>query len=429
MRIPLVFVLVAVSVVGLTAACNRSNGGGSNPVDYEAVFVQDRIVNWNISIPAEIWNSMPSSPDTYVPADVEVDGETYPQVGIKLMGNAAATKKSLRVDFLEFQGRRFHGLKRINLRNMAGDPTLVREALAYKLMRDASVPASRTSFVWVCINDQGCGLHTLVEQVDKKFLEDRFDGDDFGNLYKVERGGTLVYKGDATADYPELIVYEKKTNAAEDDFSDLFGLMRVLSDAGPLEAQLPTVLDVDGFLTAMAVNTWLSNLNSYPGTGDNMYLYRDSDGIFHYIPWDMNQAFGNYHPNPASACYHTTQEMIELDPDATVCDPGNRPLVESVLAVPAFADSYRGTLRSLIGSAGALEADSTIADSNAMKAFIQASAAEDALLGPFDAADFDSSFTSDLPSDPGDPGYADRIPGLRSFIEARDAYLQGVLGG
>jgi spore coat protein CotH len=409
------------------ASCEHVGSGTGGPADYEAAFITDRIVTWNVTVEDTDWSALLVDPETYVPADVEVDGETYRRVGVRLMGDELATKKSLRIRFNRFDdGQEFHGLKRINLRNMAGDPTLVREALAYRLMRDAGVPASRTSFVWVCINDGPCGLHTQVEQVDKKFMEDRFDGDDAGNIYKVERGGTLIYRGDDPADYPELHVYEKKTNLAENDYSDLIGLMRVLDDTDGLETQLPAVLDVDGFLTALAVNTWMSGMNSYQGTSDNMYLYRDSDGIFHTIPWDMNQAFGNYHADPSDTCYMTTDQMIELDPEMPVCDPGWRPLVEHVLAVPSFMSTYRSTLRSLMAGGGTLEASGVIEDMNAMKTFIQDRVTDDGLLFPFGPGIFDDSFTTDIPDDPEDP---DRIPGLRPFIEARDAYLAGVLGG
>ncbi len=417
----------AAAVLLVLAACNRTSNGTGGPADYDAAFVQDRIVTWNITVEDTAWNALLTDPETYVPADVEVDGTTYATAGIRLMGDELATKKSLRIRFNEFRpSQEFHGLKRINLRNMAGDPTLVREALAYKLMRDAGVPASRTSFVWVCVNAGPCGLHTQVEQVDRKFLEDRFDGDDSGNLYKVERGGTLIYEGDLPADYPYLHVYEKKTNEGADDYSDLIGLMRVLDDTDVLETQLPSVLDVNGFLTALAVNTWLAGMNSYQGTSDNMYLYRDSAGIFHTIPWDMNQAFGNYHGDSADTCYVTTDEMIHLDPDSPVCDPGWRPLVENVLAVPAFMSTYRSRLLSLMDSGGALETAAVIGEMNAMKSFLQDRVAEDALLFPFGPSIFDDSFTTDIPDDPGD---ADRIPGLQPFIHARTEYLLGVLGG
>jgi len=411
---------IAAALLAL-ASCEHVGSGTGGPADYEAAFITDRIVTWNVTVDDADWSALLLDPETYVPADVEVDGETYHQVGVRLMGDPLATKKSLRIRFNRFDdGLEFHGLKRINLRNMAGDPTLVREALAYKLMRDAGVPASRTSFVWVCINDGPCGLHTQVEQVDKKFMEDRFDGDDSGNIYKVERGGTLIYRGDDPADYPELHVYEKKTNLAENDYSDLIGLMRVLDDTDGLETQLPTVLDVDGFLTALAVNTWLSGMNSYQGTSDNMYLYRDSSGIFHTIPWDLNQAFGNYHADPSDTCYLTTDQMIELDPEMPVCDPGWRPLVENVLAVPSFMSMYIDTLTELMLSGGALEQTTVINEMFEMKTFIEGRVPEDELLFPFGPSVFEDSFWSDIPDDPADP---DRIPGLSPFISARNDYL------
>ncbi len=419
-----------VAALLVLASCEHVGSGTGGPADYEAAFITDRIVTWNITVEDADWSALLLDPETYVPADVEVDGRTYARAGLRLMGDETAAKKSLRVRFNEFRpSQEFHGLKRINLRNMADDPSLVREALAYRLMREAGVPASRTSFVWVCINAGPCGLHTQVEQVDKKFLEDRFDGDDAGNIYKVERGGDLIYLGDDPADYGSAFdVYEKKTHQAENDFSDLIGLMRALDPARTpdQESALPAVLDVDGFLVALAVNTWLANMNSYQGTTDSFYLYRDSSGIFHYIPWDMNHAFGNHHALPSHSWYMTTDEMIALDPMAPVGEPGRRPLVESVLAVPSFAAAYRSAFGALMDAGGALEASRVIEDMGAMRSFIRDRVSEDTLLFPFGPGMFEDSFTTDIPDDPAD---ADRIPGLQPFIDARTEYLLGVLGG
>jgi hypothetical protein len=420
------------------------------PPDYEAMFVTDRLVEWKITIGDEEWqklNECPQNPACqeclrdqdcwdadrpadwrceegrcvirYVEADVEVDGVLYPRVGLRYMGNRERAKKTMRIRFNRFRSsRRFHGVKRVNLRNNAGDPTLVREALALDLFRRARVPAARSSFVWVTINGGPGGVYTLVEQVDKKFLEDRF-GEDRGNLYQIERGGLQVYEGDDLRNYPYFDAYhELKTNEDAPDHSGLIELLRILAqtdDAG-LPGELEGVLDVDGALRALAVNSWLANMDSYPGTGGNLYLYQDASGRFRYIPWDLNQAFGNYH---GRLCVHFTDDLLELDPDDPTC-PGPRPLVERLLGVESLRQRYHDHLQELIDSV--LHPDAVENRMEALRQLIQDRALQDTLKS-FSNEEFEGAFTRDVPEE-GNPEY---VPGLVPFIQARDRVVRDVL--
>ncbi len=382
-------------------------------VDYESMFVHDRLVEWKISFENEDWHELYYlHPSVYVPADVEVDGVLFENVGVRIVGNKNRSKVGWRIRFDEFNpAHRFHGVKRVNLRNCAGDPTLVREALALHLMRSAGIPAPRSSFVWIDWGS-GAGVYTLVEQVDRRFLEDRF-GEKDGNLYRMETGGSLVYREYDPDNYEWVYTYELQTNEEWADYGDLVNLMKVLDQASGegIQRDLPRALDVDGYLLVMAVNNWLSNLDSYAGTGRNYYLYRDSFGRFRFIPWDLNRAFGNYHGNhcntavgeydcmqyvaaickerlpqdreycaeygaevcaeyPNELCYPETWEtmpeicerepppecetcsyhtvdLLALDPDQPTCNP-DRSLVNKVLQNPAFKQRYHEHLRTLI---------------------------------------------------------------------------------
>jgi spore coat protein CotH len=270
-------------------------------IDHNAIFVQDRLVSWVISISDENWHAVfEEDQATYVPADVEVDGLLYENVGLRLTGNRNRGKLGIRIRFNAFNpALRFHGVKRINLFNDAGDPSLVREALALDRLRRTGIPAPRSSFVWLKMgegSDAYAGVYTLVEQIDNRFLEDRF-GEDDGELYKLERGANLVYEGDEYESYDLLYTYDVDSDTYPPDRVSLIGLMKMLEQASDeeLEQKLPRVLDVDGFLRLLAANSWLSNMESHAGTGDNLYLYRDSRGRFRAIPWNLNRAFGNYH--------------------------------------------------------------------------------------------------------------------------------------
>ena len=55
---------------------------------------------------------------------------------------------------------------------------------------------------------------------------------------------------------------------------------------------LGDVLNIDRVLWAMAVNTVVSNLDTYNGYYvHNYYLYQDEEGRFQMIPWGLRQFF------------------------------------------------------------------------------------------------------------------------------------------
>lgn len=61
-------------------------------------------------------------------------------------------------------------------------------------MHSMNVPASRASFAGVWINGVYMGLYIMIEDEDKKFLDDMV-GDSDGNLYKCRIGASLQYLG------------------------------------------------------------------------------------------------------------------------------------------------------------------------------------------------------------------------------------------
>ena len=432
-------------------------------VDYDAIFVEDRLVTWTISISDEDWQRVLVDQAAYVPVDVEVDGLLYEDVGLRLLGNKNRGKYSMRIRFNSFNPRRrFHGVKRVNLLNNAGDPSLVREALALDLMRRAGVAAPRSSFVRVSMGDRS-GVYTLVEQVDNRFLEDRF-GEDNGYLYKLERGGNLVFRGDEPERYNWLHTYELKSEVGVANHTALIHLMKILdrSSGDELEQKLPEIIDVDGLLLLLAINSWLSNMDSYPGVGGNLYLYQDSTGRFRFIPWNLNRAFGNYH---GRHCKHAEGEEYcteysarwcgencqELNPEcyglggpgfclqsmAELCaehhgefcrwyvadcaktppeycayttdelielDPqsptcsADRPLVYKVLGVLSFRERYREHLRTLVD--GVLQPQAVETRMEKMRALIAESAYQDIGKDCVTNDDFDASFIADLSAEP-----------------------------
>src|SRR5207245_1700773 len=57
--------------------------------------------------------------------------------------------------------------------------------------------------------------------------------------------------------------------------------------------QIGAFLDLDRFLRFVAVNSLLTNLDSFVGLGHNYFLYLDpTDNRFVFLPWDHNHVMG-----------------------------------------------------------------------------------------------------------------------------------------
>ncbi|MBK5286428.1 MAG: CotH kinase family protein, partial [Bacteroidia bacterium] len=160
-------------------------------------------------------------------ADVEIDGVMIDSVGAQFKGNssynAPGNKKPFKIDFNEYvSGQKFDGLKTINLNNCMGDPTLMREKIFLDFCQAAGIPAPRCSYANLYLNDSLWGLYTLVEQVNKTFLEDRYFNNG-GNLFKGDANGTLQWFGNSQSSYYGK--YELKTNEIQNDWTDLVHLI------------------------------------------------------------------------------------------------------------------------------------------------------------------------------------------------------------
>jgi hypothetical protein len=86
-----------------------------------------------------------------------------------------APKRSWKADLTpDGEGERLAGMDTVNLKAMYNDPSQLREALAWRLFARAGVPASRHTYAKLALNDTYPGLFSVIEQVDKRYLKDRF---------------------------------------------------------------------------------------------------------------------------------------------------------------------------------------------------------------------------------------------------------------
>ncbi len=127
------------------------------------------------------------------------------------------------------------------------------------------VPAPRTSFVELTLSVPGkydhelVGLYTLIEQVDKGFLKDRF-GEGGGLLMKPERLNDFAYLGDDWNRYAGQ--YQPKQNPSRKQSKRVIDWTWLVdkADDEKFQAEIGDYLNVDEFLRYLAVGpgwpTW-----------------------------------------------------------------------------------------------------------------------------------------------------------------------------
>ena len=132
--------------------------------------------------------------------------DTLQNIGFRLRGNTSrlSQKKSFKISFNEYvSGRRYQGVKKINLNGQHNDPTMVREKLFYDSWNKAGMAERRTSFVKLYINHIYRGLYTNLEELDKDWLL-RAYGDNGGNLYKCTYPADMVYHNTNQQTYKDI---------------------------------------------------------------------------------------------------------------------------------------------------------------------------------------------------------------------------------
>lgn len=232
------------------------------------------------------------SPYTQFPATVTVDGKALEMSAVRkkgFLGSASLSKPSLKVSFDEYvDGREHSGLEGLTLNNARQDPSLIKTCLAFKVFRDAGLPASRCNFAHVTVNGKALGIYAHVEPVGKRLLE-RYFPDDSGNLYE---GQISDFRDGWTA------TYEKKTNKDDPDRSDIEAVTAALlaSDA-ELDAKLGKVLDIATFRKYWATETLSAAWDGYAGNMNNHFVYFDpASGKMSFLPWGPDMSFDALDP-------------------------------------------------------------------------------------------------------------------------------------
>lgn len=239
---------------------------------------------------------------------------------------------------------------------------------------DEAVPTERLYGAYVHLEPQG------GDSVARQF-----PNDPNGNLYSKRRPDSqLAHRDGDIGDYLDD-GWEKKTNNADADWSDLDLWLAAVQDTENPNylTNLEAVMDVDQWLRWFGVMTLLTNGETNPssGTDDDYYVYSGQvDPRIKAIPHDLDTILGLGDGSAITNPQHTIYDMIEDDDTLDVLIP--------FMSHPQVLQKYHQVLLELIE-------------------------------GPFSKAKFDALLNGCL---------AERLPtgvlgGMISFMDARRDYV------
>jgi spore coat protein H len=192
-------------------------------------------------------------------------------------------------------GQSFHGLHKISLNNSVQDPTYLNEKICRELFDAAGVPVPRAAHAMVTLNGRNLGLYVLLEGANKQFLKRYFDNSK-GNLFD----------GGFCRDLTESLA----VNCGDDpnNRSGLRALIAALRQTRRAKdlAPLHEVLDVDCFVSMLAMEIITSHWDGYTGNRNNWRIFHDLDSNrMVFIPHGLDQMFGSrLQLDPASPRLH-----------------------------------------------------------------------------------------------------------------------------
>ena len=224
----------------------------------------------------------------YAPTDLQHPVRVYTNVQVHLKGHWGSfrqidDKPGFTLKLGDTNGT-FHGLKKFHLNNSVQDGTYLSEWLCAGLFRSAGVPMPRAAHACVELNGRRLGLYVLKEGINRDFLE-QFYQDGRGNVYGQSE------PADVNAPLQRMGGREADTNRL-----DLRRLTQACVQSDPLAAQerLSQVLDVDEFLSFMALEMMVCDWDGYTIKSHNYRVYHnvDEDKMV-FIPHDKDQILAN----------------------------------------------------------------------------------------------------------------------------------------
>jgi spore coat protein CotH len=259
----------------------------SKPVPALDLFEKGEIPRVRLELSDDAIERLRTSPRNYVIGAVVEDTRRYTNVSIRLKGGPGSfrpldDRPAFTVNFdRQAPGQTFHGLKKLHLNNSVQDSSYLSEMLCREMFEAAGVPTQRAGHAVVALNGRRLGLYVLVEGVNKQFLKRYFP-----------RTGGNVYDGHSQQDVNQRM--RANSGDAPKDQSRLADLAAAARtpDLAARRIALEKTLDVERFLSFMAVEVIVAHWDGYSLNRNNFRIFHDlSTDRMVFLPQGLDQTF------------------------------------------------------------------------------------------------------------------------------------------
>ncbi len=347
-RFALVVLLLAAGCGGAAAGTldggDSGDGGGSGdggsypgPGDdldqaegCPGVFNPNQLLRYDLEMAPGDWATVlaDNSYSVFVPAQLSCGGAAPITVGVRRKRSGGTNKVGLKIDInQQVPGQRYFDLRKLSFENGVSEgtssdatevETYVMEYLAWRLVTLSQMIGGRAALAELYVNGDVIGVYVNVEQVDKRFLDDRL-GDDTGWLYKKSGGindGLKTHETDGLDDpYDDYLCFWDRSSGCP-----------LPAD---LSTELPLRVDLDQLLTLGAVNAIMANSDAPLFKDNNYYWYDYAGGGRVYLPWDLDT-------------------VMNRDIDVLTGGVGGQTDLYTGVLFPTWEDQYRAILQALL---------------------------------------------------------------------------------
>tara|TARA_B110000008_G_scaffold271094_1_gene302142 strand:- start:1145 stop:3355 length:2211 start_codon:yes stop_codon:yes gene_type:complete len=405
-------VLLIIAFIGVSLSSFSQDVFDVGVRNIEIFFSQ---TNWDDSLDIYYANGLG---ERLVADSILIDGIADQNVGIKYKGNSSYninnTKNpmNIKLDYVN-NGQSIDGYNVLKLSNGFRDPSFVREVLTYEMAREY-MPSPKATYAKVTVNGTLIGMYTCVQSIDDDFTNENFY-ERKGPFFKVENTGISVPgcmgQLGILEHYPDTNCYQRAYEM--ESTNDWTALGNFLDTLNNHFTEVENVMDIDRTLWMMAFENLTVSLdgpiNSIP---HNFYLFKDNNGRFSPLLWDMNMAFGTFTnglPTPV-----ITADLQELDIFHNSTDASNK-LITQVFSSDRYKRMYVAHMRTILNEQFANNNYSTRA--SALQQIIDT----DVNTDPNTFYSY-TEFTSNINSSVG----VNPIIGITELMNARITHLQGL---
>jgi spore coat protein H len=292
MRVGLISLVLLLAAIAVGTAKDKAKSDSPKvkapkPPVGEALFGTNAPIRvFNVEVSSNELAGLKKEARSYARGTIKEGTNVLRDVGIHLKGNGSFQGLDAKPSFVTKFDRyvpdqKYFGLNKIMLNNSAQDGTLLAEMMAGWLFRDANVPSPRITHARVTFNGRDLGMYFVAEAENKDFLKHWFKNHE-GSLYEAY-----------LADIDSQMDQDNGDDTSQADVKQ-FAAVTKMTNIVERWNKLPTVLDVDRYVSHLVCELFVAHTDGYAMNKNNYRIYRNTDtGRFTFIAHGMDWGYAN----------------------------------------------------------------------------------------------------------------------------------------